>query len=88
MGAPSISHFNLSLVCSKYSESFKSRLVKRISVFRLSVCFFHCDKTKGKIARAVITQSHGSTSSGLFVFLIGSVGEADTRGFEVTCFSL
>ena len=63
-------------------RAFKRRLVKRISVFRLSVCFFHCDKTKGKTARTVISQSHGSASSGLFVFLIGSVGPWIWRGWH------
>ena len=48
-------------------RAFKSRLVKRISVFRLIV-FFHCDITKGTTARAVISQSDGSARSGLFVF--------------------
>ena len=36
-------------------RAFKSRLVKRISVFRL-IAFFHCDITKGTTARAVISQ--------------------------------
>ena len=48
-------------------RAFKSRLVKRISVFRLIV-FFHCDITKGTTARAVISQSDGSARTGLFTF--------------------
>ena len=48
-------------------RAFKNRLVKRISVFRLTV-FFHCDITKGTTARAVISQSDGSARSVFLCF--------------------
>ena len=81
------------LICHLFvvntQRAFKSRLVKRISVFRLTV-FYHCDITKGTTARAVISQSDGSARSGFFVFWLVPLAvkneEADKRGFEVTIF--